>query len=285
MTDRSDPQGKRALFEAPPAEIDDPLEDDVLHDPERRDGQAALFSTGEHQSGTGMIDCSHCGTKTRASHVDIGVQNCPHLVVDSRQTLQPLDAVPELSTPVVVSRRVVGLAGPEKPLAIDDDPDVIARCDGPISVRERLSRIRHGRPSTSTISAIASIDAPTNDAATWSTATWVPTEVVSSVRSPARRRRPPLRGGQRFAAYRAPGRRRSRGRSPCPSHPRSGLRFRWRRCRFPYRPDCTVLAAIRGSERRPHQMVEPERRRYVLAAVLRAIDVTFDCDVLKMHQR
>ena len=74
MSGRSDPQGKRALFEAPPAEIDDPLQDDVLHDPARRDGQAALFSTGEHQSGTGIIDCSHCGTKTRASHVDIGVR-------------------------------------------------------------------------------------------------------------------------------------------------------------------------------------------------------------------
>lgn len=74
MTGRSDPRGKRALFEAPPAEIDDPLEDDVLRDPERVDGQAALFSTGVHQSGTGIIDCSHCGTKTRASHVDIGVR-------------------------------------------------------------------------------------------------------------------------------------------------------------------------------------------------------------------
>ncbi len=74
MTGRSDPQGKRALFEAPPVDIDDPLEDDVLHDPKRREGQAALFSTGEHQSGTGVIDCSHCGTKTRASHVDIGVR-------------------------------------------------------------------------------------------------------------------------------------------------------------------------------------------------------------------
>lgn len=74
MTGRSDPKGKRALFEAPPAEIDDPLADGALHDPEHHDGQAALFSTGEHQSGTGIIDCSHCGTKTRASHVDIGVR-------------------------------------------------------------------------------------------------------------------------------------------------------------------------------------------------------------------
>jgi hypothetical protein len=74
MTGRSDPKGKRALFEAPPAEIDDPLADDALHDPAHHDGQAALFSTGEHQSGTGIIDCSHCGTKTRASHVDIGVR-------------------------------------------------------------------------------------------------------------------------------------------------------------------------------------------------------------------
>ena len=74
MTGRSDPQGKRALFEALLVDIDDPLEDDVLHDPKRREGQAALFSTGEHQSGTGVIDCSHCGTKTRASHVDIGVR-------------------------------------------------------------------------------------------------------------------------------------------------------------------------------------------------------------------
>ncbi len=74
MTDRSDPQGKRALFETPPTDIDDPLEDDELREPEHREGQAALFSTGEHQSGTGVIDCSHCDTKTRASYVDIGVR-------------------------------------------------------------------------------------------------------------------------------------------------------------------------------------------------------------------
>lgn len=74
MTGRSDPRGKRALFEAPPAEIDDPLADDELHESERREGQAALFSTGEHQFATGVIDCSHCGTKTRASHIDIGVR-------------------------------------------------------------------------------------------------------------------------------------------------------------------------------------------------------------------
>ncbi len=74
MTGRSDPRGKRALFETPKAELDDPLEDDVLIEPEERDGITALFSTGEHQPGTGVIVCSHCGTKTRASHIDIGVR-------------------------------------------------------------------------------------------------------------------------------------------------------------------------------------------------------------------
>jgi hypothetical protein len=74
MTGRSDPQGKRALFEAPPTQLDDPLEDDALRKPEKREGQAALFSTGEHQHGTGVIDCSFCGTKTRASHIDISVR-------------------------------------------------------------------------------------------------------------------------------------------------------------------------------------------------------------------
>ena len=74
MTGRSDPQGKRALFEAPPTQLDDPLEDDALREPEKREGQAALFSTGEHQHGTGVIDCSFCGTKTRASHIDISVR-------------------------------------------------------------------------------------------------------------------------------------------------------------------------------------------------------------------
>lgn len=74
MTGRSDPQGKRALFEAPPTQLDDPLEDDALRKPAEREGQAALFSTGEHQHGTGVIDCSFCGTKTRASHIDISVR-------------------------------------------------------------------------------------------------------------------------------------------------------------------------------------------------------------------
>lgn len=74
MTGRSDPQGKRALFEAPPTQLDDPLEDDALREPLDREGQAALFSTGEHQHGTGVIDCSFCGTKTRASHIDISVR-------------------------------------------------------------------------------------------------------------------------------------------------------------------------------------------------------------------
>ena len=74
MTGRSDPHGKRALFETPPTPVDDPLDDDVLIDPEQRDGQAALFSTGDHQAGTGIIECSHCGAKTRASHIDIGVR-------------------------------------------------------------------------------------------------------------------------------------------------------------------------------------------------------------------
>lgn len=74
MTGRPDPHGKRALFETPPVEPDDPLEDDVLIEPEERVGRAALFSTGDHQSGTGTIDCSYCGTKTRASHIDMGVR-------------------------------------------------------------------------------------------------------------------------------------------------------------------------------------------------------------------
>ncbi len=74
MTGRSDPQGKRALFETAPTSVDDPLADDVLREPEEREGQAALFSTGKHQHGTGVIECSHCDTKTRASHLDIGVR-------------------------------------------------------------------------------------------------------------------------------------------------------------------------------------------------------------------
>ena len=42
--------------------------------------------------------------------------------------------MPELPTPVLVSRGVVGLAGFEKPRAIHHNSDVATRCDGVIAV-------------------------------------------------------------------------------------------------------------------------------------------------------
>jgi hypothetical protein len=43
MSSRPDPQGKRALFETPPTEVEDSLDDDVLVEPEPPDGIRSLF--------------------------------------------------------------------------------------------------------------------------------------------------------------------------------------------------------------------------------------------------
>lgn len=74
MTTREDPHGKRALFETPPTELEDPLDDDVLVEPDPLDGVRSVFSIGDHQPGTAVIDCSHCGARTRSSLIDVAVR-------------------------------------------------------------------------------------------------------------------------------------------------------------------------------------------------------------------
>ena len=73
MTGRDDPHGKRALFEAP-ATPADPLEADPLVAEEAAAGREALYSTGPHRTGTTVIECSHCGVRTRVSLVETFVR-------------------------------------------------------------------------------------------------------------------------------------------------------------------------------------------------------------------
>ncbi|MEZ5174844.1 MAG: hypothetical protein R2823_01375 [Acidimicrobiia bacterium] len=70
MTKRRDPEGKRALFESPPIEIDEPLRDDPLIEHHTEDGHEALYSAGEHQPGTVVITCSRCEVRSRISLIE-----------------------------------------------------------------------------------------------------------------------------------------------------------------------------------------------------------------------
>ncbi len=73
MTKR-DPMGKRALFEGPPAAVDDTIEDDPLVGGDAPQGTAALYSAGPHRPGTVVLDCSNCGVHSRMSLVEAGVR-------------------------------------------------------------------------------------------------------------------------------------------------------------------------------------------------------------------
>ncbi|MGI9665950.1 MAG: hypothetical protein ACR2N2_02455 [Acidimicrobiia bacterium] len=74
MTDRSDREGKRALFEAPPIELEDTLKDDPLVDRHETDGHEALYSAGHREPGTAVITCSTCSVKSRISLVEAVVR-------------------------------------------------------------------------------------------------------------------------------------------------------------------------------------------------------------------
>lgn len=74
MTSRPDPHGKRALFEAPPTEPEDAIEDDPLVGGEPDRGIEALYSAGPHRRGTVVINCSHCGVHSRVSLVEVTVR-------------------------------------------------------------------------------------------------------------------------------------------------------------------------------------------------------------------
>lgn len=75
MTGRSDAKGKRALFEAPPLEIEDTLRDEPLVERHDTDGHEALYSAGHHERGTGVITCSHCKVRTRLTLIEIAVRS------------------------------------------------------------------------------------------------------------------------------------------------------------------------------------------------------------------
>lgn len=74
MRDRSDRQGKRALFEAPPIEIDDTLDDDPLVGRHDVDGIDGLYSAGHREPGTAVLTCSVCKVRSRISLVEMVVR-------------------------------------------------------------------------------------------------------------------------------------------------------------------------------------------------------------------
>lgn len=74
MTGRNDRQGKRALFESPPIEIEDSLRNDPLVERHDTDGYQALFSAGHQEPGTTVVICSSCKVHTRISIVETAVR-------------------------------------------------------------------------------------------------------------------------------------------------------------------------------------------------------------------
>lgn len=69
MSPSLDPTGKRALFEAPVAAADDRVGVGAIHE-----GRAALFSTTPRRTGTVLIECGGCKSRTRASIADLGLR-------------------------------------------------------------------------------------------------------------------------------------------------------------------------------------------------------------------
>jgi hypothetical protein len=65
----SDPEGRRALFETPPAP-----EAGTVGSGHPREGRDAFFSTGPHQPGTVIVECSACKVRSRISIIDAGVR-------------------------------------------------------------------------------------------------------------------------------------------------------------------------------------------------------------------
>ena len=64
-----DPQGKRALFEAPVGAARD-----TIRSGHPREGKAALYSTGPRQPGTVVIGCSTCHARSRINLTDLGMR-------------------------------------------------------------------------------------------------------------------------------------------------------------------------------------------------------------------
>jgi hypothetical protein len=74
VTDREDREGKRALFETPPIEIEDSLKDDPLVHRHDIHGHEAVFSAGHHERGTAVVTCSRCDVRTRIPVLELGVR-------------------------------------------------------------------------------------------------------------------------------------------------------------------------------------------------------------------
>jgi hypothetical protein len=74
VTSRSDREGKRALFETPPIEIDDTLRDDPLVERHDIEGHEALYSAGHREPGTAVITCSFCKVRSRITLIETVVR-------------------------------------------------------------------------------------------------------------------------------------------------------------------------------------------------------------------
>ena len=96
----TDPKGKRALFETPAVVVDDTVRDDVLITLDLREGRSALFSVGPHQTGTGVL-APQWVQDTDLAPGDPG-EDRNDLTVDTGQGAQPLAAMSELPTALVV---------------------------------------------------------------------------------------------------------------------------------------------------------------------------------------
>jgi hypothetical protein len=74
VTDRDDRQGKRALFETPPIDVEDPLQGDPIVERHQVDGYEALYSAGPREPGTALMTCSSCGVKSRITIIEMAVR-------------------------------------------------------------------------------------------------------------------------------------------------------------------------------------------------------------------
>ncbi len=64
-----DPQGKHALFTTGVTAAPD-----QLGPGNQKEGREALFSTGPRQTGTVVVECADCLTRTRVTLLDVGVR-------------------------------------------------------------------------------------------------------------------------------------------------------------------------------------------------------------------
>ena len=74
MTNRPDPRGKRALFEAPAEQPYDRLDDAPLVEEGHAEGKEALYSTAGDRTGTVVLACSTCGVHSRIPAIEAVVR-------------------------------------------------------------------------------------------------------------------------------------------------------------------------------------------------------------------